>query len=193
VLTWTQFYELLAIACWLLIALGFALAIVAQRRGEQRMSPLQASLVAFPLLVIFVCRYQSGLNLLAQDLIHVVGSCSACVVGIYLWCNPDKLVRGNPAMRHPKFWAFMIFVAGISLGANGVLSLSGDFIMQRDETTGTVTKKYIRNDRFGRYYYVEIDGRRFPTTADVYAQIQPLSHVHATVGRGTGNILDITN
>ena len=82
---------------------------------------------------------------------------------------------------------------GIGLTAYGAISLRGDFIMERSEVAGVVTNKYVRNNRYGKYYYVEIEGRRFPTTADIYAQIQPLSHVHATVGHGTGNIFTATN
>jgi len=40
---------------------------------------------------------------------------------------------------------------------------------------------------------MEIEGRRFPTTADIYAQVQPLSRVHATVGRGSGSIFTAAN
>jgi hypothetical protein len=190
--TWTLFYELVAIVSLLLIVLGIVLAFAAQRRGEKRMSPLQQGLLWFPLMAIFACRYQSGLNLLAQDLVIVLGSCCGCVAGIYFWRNPDKLTLGKATVQHPKFWAAMIFIAGTGFAAYGTVSIGGDFIMQRREIAGVVTKKYIRSRRYGSLYSVEIKGRRFPTTADIYAQIQPLSRVHAAVGRGTGNVFSAT-
>jgi hypothetical protein len=190
--TWTLFYELVAIVSLLLIVLGIALAFAAQRRGEKRMSPLQQGLLWFPLMAIFACRYQSGVNLLVQDLVVVLGGCCGCVAAVYLWRNPDKFTLGKATVRRPKFWAAMIFIAGTGFAAYGTVSLGGDFIMQRREIAGVVTKKYVRSERYGRRYFVEIEGRRFPTTADIYAQVQPLSHVHAAVGRGSGNIFSTT-
>jgi hypothetical protein len=81
---------------------------------------------------------------------------------------------------------------GLGFGAWGFSSLRGDFLLDRIEVAGTVTKKYVRSDRYGRQYYVEIEGRRFPTTADIYAEAQPMTDTHASVGRGTGNIFTMT-
>jgi hypothetical protein len=183
--------EIVAVVCLPLIALGFALAFAAQRRGEKSMSPLQQVLLWFPLMAIFACRYQSGLNLFAQDLMIVLGSFCGCVAGIYFWRNPEKLARSSMVKR-PRFWAAMIFAIGVCFAGYGAVSLGGDFIMQRSEIAGVVTKKYVQNRRYGTLYYVEIGGRSFSTTADIYAQVQPLSRVHAAVGRGTGNIFSAT-
>jgi len=190
--TWTLFYELVAIVSLLLIVLGIVLTFAAQHRGEKRMSPLLQGLLLFPLMAIFACRYQSSLNLLAQDLVVVLGGCSGGAAAVYLWRNPDKFTLGKGTVRHPKFWAVIIFIMGTGFAAYGTVSLGGDFIMQRREIAGVVTKIYVRSERYGRRYYVEIEGRRFPTTADIYAQVQPLSRVHAAVGRGSGNIFSTT-
>jgi hypothetical protein len=187
--------HLIAIASWPLIALGFAMAIVAQHRGTQSTAIrfLMFCLVGAPIFLIFTYRYQSGLNLLVQDLTLIPGGFCACWGGIYLWRNAEKLVRTNPTVVYPKPSAVVGLFMGVGLAAYGAVSFRGDFIVERSEVAGVVTKKYVRHSRYGNYYYVEIEGRRFPTTADIYDQIQPLSRVHAMVGHGTGNIFTATN
>ena len=186
---------LVAIASWPLIAFGFAMAIVVQRRGTQSTAIrfLTFGLIGAPIILMFVYRHQSGLNLLVQNLTLIPGGFYVCWGGIYLWRNADKLVRTNPAVGYPKLSAVVGLVMGIGLAVYGAVSFRGDFIVERSEVAGVVTNKYVRHARYGKYYYVEIEGRRFSTTADVYAQIQPLSRVHATIGHGTGNIFTATN
>jgi hypothetical protein len=193
-----SFPYLVAIASWPLIALGFAVAIVAQRRSATSVSPsayfLTYILIGLPVLLMFDNRYQSELNLFVQDLTLIPGGGLVCWGGTYLWRNADILDRKSSLILNSKVSAIVCVTMGIALTTYGTVSLSGDFLMERREVAGVVTKKYVRNDyRFGNTYYVEIEGRQFPATADMYTQIQPLSHVHATVGRGTGNIFTTKN
>jgi hypothetical protein len=193
-----SFPYLVAIASWPLIALGFAVAIVAQRRSATSLSPsayfLTYILIGLPVVLMFDNRYQSGLNLFVQDLTLIPGGCLVCWGGTYLWRNADILDRKSSLILNSKVSAIVCVTMGVALTTYGTVSLSGDFLMERREVAGVVTKKYVRNDyRFGNTYYVEIEGRQFPATANIYTQIQPLSHVHATVGRGTGNIFTTRN
>ena len=99
--------HLVAIASWPLIALGFAMAIVAQRRGMQSDWPsfLMFCLVGAPIILMFACRYQSGLNLFVQDLTLIPGGFAVCWGGIYLWRNADRLDRNPSLILNPKILA----------------------------------------------------------------------------------------
>lgn len=190
-----SFPYLVAIASWPLIALGFAAAIVAQRGGAMSLYPsayfLTYILIGLPIILMFDNRYQSGLNLFVQDLTLIPGGGLVCWGGTYLWRNAEILDRKS--IPNSKLSAIVSVTMGIALTAYGTVSFGGDFLMERREVAGVVTKKYVSSDyRFGNTYYVEIEGRRFPTTADIYAEVQPMTDTHATIGRGTGNIFKMT-
>jgi hypothetical protein len=115
----------------------------------------------------------------------------------YFWRNAKKFERAMPAPFNPKIIAVIVAVFGVGLLAYATTTFAGDYLLDRREAAGRVTKKYVRHvlrpNSLTDYYYVEIDGHRFLTTADIYAQIEPATEIHAMVGRGTGKIFSTTN
>ena len=145
-------------------------------------------LLALSIAAIFIFANKSALNLLVADL-------SMAPIGVFFLVLAVGICRLPPPgpelyLRMRRKAAPYILVA---LGAISVLvamiDVIGDFVMQRADVNGVVTRKYVvRGRRMSDKYYVEINGRRFPTTADIYDWIDPQSRIHAEVGRGSGNI-----
>ena len=126
-----------------------------------------------------------------EDVTAIVGAAGCFWCG-YLFARDGKAIAYAHRTRlSPKFLSLMIPLLGLLIGSYGIIQLD-DFVTARREVIGNVTNKYIRHSRYRASYYVDIEGRRFPTTFDVYDKVSPSTYVHAMVGRRTGNIFTVT-
>jgi hypothetical protein len=185
---------------WPLIALGIACFVVLRWRKVHGYLPSNAigivaiGLVFVPILAIFVYSKATEANLLVEDLTFVPAGLTFFLLSLFIRRNAANVTAGpNIAATKKQTSARICNLIGGGMIFIGAYNVIGDFLRDRAEIDGVVARKYVTHGYRGSVdYHVEINGRSFPTTADVYERVDALNRVHATIGRASGTIFQAT-
>ena len=186
---------------WPVFALGVATFVVLRWRRDNGYPPSNAlvifaiAAVVVPVLAILVYGEATQENLFVADVTYIPGGFALLLFAPYVWKRASMLATYTSSSPTQKRIAAVACVAfGIVAIFIGTFNTLGDFVRERVAISGTVTGKHMSYGyRQGAKYYVEIDGRWFPTTADIFNQIDPRSRVRVMVGRASGTIFELTD
>ena len=177
------FPHLVACISFPLMALGAACFVILRRRKVRGLPPsntlglIGAGFIFLPPMLIFAYGNATAGNLLAKDLIFVL-------IGVAVFL----LRRFSQKVSKARALGFV----GVCIILVGAYQVGGDFVLKRAEISGTVTYKHrVHHVRSPDGYNVTINGRSFPTTADIYNRVKTASHVRAAIGHASGTIFEI--
>jgi hypothetical protein len=179
-----SFAHAVAYFSWPLMALGVTCFVILRRRKVHGLPPsnliglIAVVSVSAPFLLVFLYGKSTTANLLVENLTFIL-------VGLALSLLLPLCKQNSSARAAGLFGAGMMLL--------GTYNVSGDFIRDRAETSGIVTRKYVTHGYRGSInYHVVINDRSFPTTADLYDRINPASRIKVLTGRASGTIFDAT-
>ena len=186
---------------WPLFALGIAAFVALRRRREWGYPPstvlavFAIVAVAVPIFAILAYGEATPENMFVADVTYIPGGFALLLFAPFLWKRASTLAVYTSSSPGQKRIAAIACVAfGIVAIFIGTFNTLGDFMRERVEVSGVVTGKHIsRGFRHTAKYYVDIDGRRFATTADIFDQIDPKSRVRVMVGHASGTIFEVTD
>jgi hypothetical protein len=185
---------------WPLFAAGVASFFVMRWRREHG-QPVSNALGLFaivaitvPIIAILMYGEATETNVFVEDVTYIPGGFALLLFAPYVWRRAAALATytsSSPARKKAAAVACVIF--GIGAIFIGTFNTLGDFVRDRIEVSGVVTGKHVtRGFRKSPKYYVEINGRSFPTTADLFDHIDGQRRVRAMIGRASGTIFEIT-
>ena len=190
---------LVAFFSWPLIAGGIAGFYFMRQRKNLGQPQLPTAIrflsVAFllgPVVGISVYCNETGANLFAEDLLTIPLGCFIGLASLSTWRKTGPFEWGNSEVLKRKLVAGIAAPLGAVFILFGASAIVGDFMLERREVVGVVTDKFVQHSRRAsdRYYFA-INGRKFPTTSELYGQINPASRVQASVGRVSGTIFGV--
>jgi len=195
-----SFAHTIAYFSWPLFASGVASFLVLRWRRARGYPPSNALglfaivAVSVPIVAILMYGEATQANVFVEDVTYIPGGFALLLFAPYVWRKAATLATqtsSTPTRKRIASVACVIF--GIGAIFIGTFNTLGDFVRDRVEINGVVTGKHVsRGFRKSTKYYVEINGRSFRTTADLFDQIDPQSRVHAMIGRATRTIFEIT-
>jgi len=186
---------------WPLFALGAAAFVALRWRRDCGYPPSTAlavfaiAAVVVPIFAILAYGEATPENLFIEDVTYIPGGFALLVFAPYIWRRAPALAAYTSSTPMQKRIAAVACVAfGIVAIFIGTFNTLGDFMRERAEVSGMVTGKHVAHGfRHTAKYYVDIDGRRFAATADIFDQIDPRSRVRVMVGHASGTIFEVTD
>ena len=186
---------------WPLFALGIAAFVALRWRRDWGYPPstvlaiFAIAAVVVPIFAILAYGEATPENLFVEDVTYIPGGFALLLFAPYIWRRASTLATYTSSTPTQKRIAAIACVAlGTVAIFIGTFNTLGDFMRERAEINGVVTGKHISHGfRHTTKYYVDIDGRRFAATADIFDQIDPRSRVRVLVGRASGTIFEVTD